>query len=512
MKSGTQLAVSHRTDFLQEFGELFRDIQMSGIFSDSITFNDCVPRSSAAEILTRYEVEKRWPWFDLADFLLDNFELPDFLPQKYETNPEDSIDTHIASLWSILTREHFAETGSSLIPLPYSYVVPGGRFRGLYYWDSYFTSLGLEEHGRMDLVENMLGNFAFLIDEFGFIPNANRTYYVSRSQPPVFALMIDMLASHKGDTVWDHFLPYLEKEYAFWMKGADTLSSDHPTERRVVRLPNGTLLNRYWDDSDAPRPESYREDIEVGRISRRNTKEVFRHIRAAAESGWDFSSRWFKNGSEMHHIYTTDFLPIDLNCLMLNIEKTLLKQYERLPERSSDALLIASRAQARENMLRELFWSEADGLFMDYDWTSNQRSGVVSLAGIYPLFFGLANSKQSKRCAQTLEQKLLHPGGFVTSLQESGQQWDLPNGWAPLHWIAINGLVRYGHLSLAKEAANRWLSVNRIVFEKTGKLTEKYNMLNRLEDAQGGEYPNQDGFGWTNGVFLKLSRLMRELQ
>ncbi len=507
MYSRSTVSITHKTDFLREFGTLFRDIQMSGIFADSITFNDCVPKYAPGEILKKYDAERDFPGFDLADFLLENFELPDFRPQHYESNPDNPIEMHIDLLWQILTREHHAETGSSLIPLPYPYIVPGGRFRGLYYWDTYFTVLGLEESGKFDLIENMLDNFSFLIEEFGFIPNANRTYYLGRSQPPVFALMIDILADHRGRAVWERYLPFLEKEYAFWMKGHDLVSEANPAEMRVVRLADGTIMNRYWDNFDAPRPESFKEDVEVGRISGRNVKEVFRHIRAGAESGWDFSSRWFKNGCRMEHIHTTDILPVDLNCLILNIEKTLLRQYADLPEKIHAAEILSRRAQARESALHKYFWDEENRFFKDFDWLTAQQTDVLSLAGVYPLFFNIATPAQAEGVAETLKANFLRAGGFVTTLLESGQQWDLPNGWAPLHWIVFKGLYNYDITELANDGINRWLKVNHMVYKKTGKMTEKYNMLDRLEDAQGGEYPNQDGFGWTNGVYLKLSKL-----
>lgn len=507
MQPDSALSISHKTDFLQEFGALFRDIQTSGIFSDSITFNDCIPKFPPGEILARYESEKGQPGFDLADFFLENFGLPDFRPQDYESNPDNSIEEHIDGLWQVLTREHHSESGSSLIPLPHPYIVPGGRFRGLYYWDSYFTMLGLEESGRLDLIENMLDNFVFLIGEFGFIPNANRTYYLGRSQPPVFALMISLLAGQKGPGVWKRYLPFLEKEYDFWMKGHDAVSETMPAERRVVRLPDGTLMNRYWDNSDAPRPESYREDVEVAGLSGRNTREVFRHIRAGAESGWDFSSRWFRRGCGMEHIHTTDILPVDLNCLILNIEKTLLRQYAGDREKAGRIAILSQRVAAREAALHQFFWDGRDGFFRDFDWRDRQQTEVLSLAGMYPLFFNIATPAQADKTARVLEDRFLKAGGFITTLAESGQQWDSPNGWAPLHWITFSGLENYRYHALAREGIGRWLKVNRMVYKKTGKLTEKYNMLDRLEDARGGEYPNQDGFGWTNGVYLKLNRL-----
>ncbi|GAA4442729.1 alpha,alpha-trehalase TreF [Ravibacter arvi] len=502
--------ISHKTDFLQEFGVLFRDVQMSGIFSDSITFNDCIPKHSPAEILAKYNTEQEEADFDLADFVLENFDFPDFKPQHYESRLDRPIADHIELLWEILTREHLAESGSSLIPLPNPYIVPGGRFRGLYYWDSYFNMLGLEESGKIDLIESMLENFSFLIGELGFIPNANRTYYLGRSQPPVFVLMIEILSHHKGPQTWDRYLPYLEKEYLFWMNGHELLSEENPAANRVVRLPDGTLLNRYWDNSDAPRPESYREDVEVGRLSERSSREVYRHIRAAAESGWDFSSRWFKNGMRMEHIHTTDILPIDLNCLLCHTEKVLIAHYADLPHKRELVETLSQRMSARETAIRTLFWEKQAGFFVDYDWIEGKRRDVLTLAALYPLFFSLASAQQAKKTAAKLEALFLKPGGFVTTLHESGQQWDLPNGWAPLHWITVSGLSRYGFDELARTGCERWLRGNYLVYKKTGKMTEKYNMLDRLEDAQGGEYPNQDGFGWTNGVFLKLSRFIRE--
>jgi neutral trehalase len=158
---------------------------------------------------------------------------------------------------------------SSLLPLPYPYVVPGGRFRELYYWDSYFTMLGLEADGRHDLALNMLKDFAFEIDCYGHVPNGNRTYYLSRSQPPFFSLMVDLIAKREGETSYVTYLPELEAEYEFWMDGSTVLRGSEGY-RRVVRLRDGTILNRYWDDRAEPRDESYREDIATALGGRRD--------------------------------------------------------------------------------------------------------------------------------------------------------------------------------------------------------------------------------------------------
>src|SRR5256712_3490794 len=220
---------------------------------------------------------------------------------------------HINALWPVLTRSaDSADIRSSLIPLPSPYVVPGGRFREVYYWDSYFTMLGLVESGRTDLVKNMLDNFAHLIRTVGHIPNGNRTYYLTRGQPPYFAAMVGLYA-RATDTA--HALVYLgalEQEHDFWMDGADTLAPGH-AYRRVVRMRDSVVLNRYWDDSDEPRPESYRPDVEIGQTLPESLRARFyRNARATAESGWDFSSRWMRDPKDLRTLETIDLIPVDL--------------------------------------------------------------------------------------------------------------------------------------------------------------------------------------------------------
>ena len=208
---------------------------------------------------------------------------------------------------------------SSLLPLPQPYLVPGGRFRELYYWDSYFTMLGLDESGRHDLVADMVRDFAYLIDTYGHVPNGARTYYLSRSQPPFFFEMVGLLSNDDSASAFSEYLPQLKREYAFWMEGARGLRRG-TAHRRVVAMPNWSILNRYWDDRDTPRDESYREDTELAHASGRPARQVFRDIRAAAESGWDFSSRWFADGHTRGTIDTTEIVPIDLNSLLFGLE------------------------------------------------------------------------------------------------------------------------------------------------------------------------------------------------
>src|SRR6186713_710229 len=218
------------------YGKLFTDVQMNKVFADGKTFVDCIPKRKPAEILADYESAKGTAGWDLKRFVLDNFEVPGSPTDNYKTNATDDVVTHIRNLWTVLKRtpDKVVE-GSSLLPLPYPYIVPGGRFREVYYWDSYFTMLGLKESGETEMIDNMVKNFAYLIENYGHIPNGNRTYYLGRSQPPFFSVMVELLAEIKGDSVYQEFLPAMEKEYQFWMDGSDKLKPGK-AYRRVVRL------------------------------------------------------------------------------------------------------------------------------------------------------------------------------------------------------------------------------------------------------------------------------------
>src|SRR5579863_9433836 len=222
------------------YGELFRDVQLSKVFPDGKTFVDCIPKRAPAGILSDYIARKKQPGFVLKKFVEENFDLPPEPADAYRTNKAEDIVTHVKNLWKVLKRapDTAASSGpdslSSLLPLPYPYIVPGGRFREIYYWDSYFTMLGLKESGEYTMMENMVRNFAYLIDTYGHIPNGNRTYYLGRSQPPFFSVMVALLAEVKGDSIYQIYLPAMEKEYNFWMEGSERLKSGQAF-RRVVR-------------------------------------------------------------------------------------------------------------------------------------------------------------------------------------------------------------------------------------------------------------------------------------
>ncbi|MFM7851346.1 MAG: trehalase family glycosidase, partial [Flammeovirgaceae bacterium] len=229
---------------IHELGPLFQEVQMQALFMDGKTFTDCLPKRALEEIQQDYLRDRNNVAFDLKKFVLENFKLPETPTSSYKSDVHRPINEHIDKLWRVLTRQPNAET-SSLIPLPKSYVVPGGRFREIYYWDSYFTLLGLHASGRMDLVKDMIENFAYLINSVGYIPNGNRTYYLGRSQPPFFSLMVQLLNEvEKESDALVKFLPALEKEYQFWRKGQKELTTG--AAHCVVKMPSGAVLKCYW--------------------------------------------------------------------------------------------------------------------------------------------------------------------------------------------------------------------------------------------------------------------------
>ncbi len=489
-------------------GELFEKVQMQRIFADGKTFVDCTPKFEFSFIHDRYEAEKNNKDFDLANFVDRHFTLPAEAPTGFLSDTKMPLNEHVENLWDLLTRKPLKST-NSLISLPAPYVVPGGRFREIYYWDSYFTMLGLQVSGRVDLIQNMVDNFAFLIDRFGFIPNGNRSYYLGRSQPPFFAAMVKLLSEERGDGILVRYLPHLEKEYHFWMRGTDVLSNENKTSHRTAILPDGSVLNHYWDEYDTPRPESFAEDVELAQHAS-DKSLMFRELRAGAESGWDFSSRWFKNKTDFSSIHTTEIIPVDLNCLLFKLETTLAEAYRISGDKPLHEKIVTAM-HTRKDTINRYCWNEDKGFYFDYDYVQGQQTTSWTLAAAFPLYFGVADKEQAARVANIIKKKFLADGGLITTTETTGQQWDAPNGWAPLQWIAFRGLIKYGHIGLAKDIAKRWLDINHQVFENTGKMMEKYNVVDTNLKAGGGEYPAQDGFGWTNGVYLALYKWMKEI-
>jgi len=349
----------------------------------------------------------------------------------------------------------------------------------------------------------MVDNFAFQLDSYGHIPNGNRSYYLSRSQPPFFSLMVDLLASHEGEAAYQRYLPQLKAEHAFWMRGAKELAAGGASER-VLQLADGSVLNRYWDARAVPRTESWMDDLgTAAQVPQRDAAELYRDLRAGAESGWDFSSRWLDDPQVLGSIHTTAIVPVDLNSLLHHLETTLAKASGVAGEQAAQRDY-QQQADARRTAINRHLWDARRGWYVDRDLRSDSIRPALTAAALFPLWLGIAEDAQAKRTASAVQHHLLRSGGLLTTTVRTGQQWDAPNGWAPLQWVAVDGLQRYGQHALARQLGTRFLRTVQQVYAKDNKLVEKYVVDGSAQGGGGGEYPLQDGFGWSNGVVLAL--------
>jgi len=487
----------------QQWQPLFQQAQGAHLFDDQKTFADAVPRQDPAQLLALWQRAQAQPGYTLAAFVSQQFALPGQAP-AYVPPTGETLRAHVEGLWPVLTRTTgTVDPRGSLLPLPRPYVVPGGRFREVYYWDSYFTLLGLASSGRWQQVRDMVDNFAWQLDSYGHIPNGNRSYYLSRSQPPFFSVMVDLLATHEGDDAYRRYLPQLRAEHAFWMRGAESLAPGAASER-VVRLADGRVLNRYWDARAVPRTESWTDDLATAAtVPQRAPSQVYRDLRAGAESGWDFSSRWLAEPTALGSIHTTAIVPVDLNSLLFHLEKTLARASDAAGERRAGRDY-TRQAETRQRAINELLWDAQQGWYVDRDIERGQTRPALTAAALFPLWLEVAGRAQARATAAAVEAQLLREGGLLTTTVTTGQQWDAPNGWAPLQWVAVDGLQRYRQDALARRIGTRFLHTVQAVYDREGKLVEKYVVDGSAGGGGGGEYPLQDGFGWSNGVTLAL--------
>jgi len=435
-------------------------------------------------------------------------------------------------------------TPHGVLYLEHPYVVPGGRFNEMYGWDSYFIIRGLVRDGRVDLAKGMVDNFFFEIEHYGTFLNANRTYYLTRSQPPFWTAMVMAVydaekAAGKEDKAW------LAKAYA------DT-SKDYEMWTREPHRAGLTGLSRYYDFGDGPAPESIqdesgehrqavaylsshpelagkyvaaRKDGETGgkfdptytvevcdaattmerpacepKTSVHLTSEFYKGDRAMRESGFDVSFRFGPYGAGTHH-----FAPVCLNSLLYKTEKDL-EVMARSLGRVREAQEWREKADTRAGIMRRLFWDAERGQFLDYDFEAGKRSDYEYDSTFYPLWTGWATPEQARAVEQHLNVFEL-AGGIVMSRHEVHTQWDYPNGWAPLQLIAVEGLRNYKFDEDADRVSRKFLSTVMENFQRDGTIREKYNMVTRTTDSQvtAGYHMNVIGFGWTNGVFLVLA-------
>ncbi|XP_004245478.1 probable trehalase isoform X2 [Solanum lycopersicum] len=445
-----------------------------------------------------------------------------FLP-KVKNSEVRAWALEVHSLWKNLSRkvaDHVLEKPElyTLLPLKNPVIIPGSRFKEVYYWDSYWVIRGLLASKMYETAKGIVTNLVSLIDQFGYVLNGARAYYSNRSQPPVLAAMIVDIFNQTGDLdLVRRSLPALLKENHFWNSGI------HKVTIQDAQGSNHSL-SRYYAMWNKPRPESSTIDSETASVLPNicEKRELYRELASAAESGWDFSSRWMSNGSDLTTTSTTSILPVDLNAFLLKMELDIAFLANLVGE-SSTASHFTEAAQNRQKAINCIFWNAEMGQWLDY-WLSNSETSEdiykwedlhqnkKSFASNFvPLWTENScsdnNIKTQKVVQSLMSSGLLQPAGIAMTLSNTGQQWDFPNGWPPLQHIIIEGLLKSGleeARTLAKDIAIRWLRTNYVTYKKTGAMYEKYDVTKCGAYGGGGEYMSQTGFGWSNGVVLAL--------
>jgi alpha,alpha-trehalase len=394
-----------------------------------------------------------------------------------ELKPEDVAQArqYIKNYWPKVERFHPADD-ESLLGLPKPYLVPSYRiktgfdYNELYYWDSYFMVQGMLDKSHEELVKGILEDLIALFKRFKVIPNASRTYLTGRSQPPLLTTFIfDIYQTYNpGDDWLKEAMAIAEKEYlTVWM------GVKKPNERQVYQG-----LSRYYDIN-------------------------YLHDLAEAESGWDMTPRFDRRA--------LNFLPVDLNALLYKYETDFARAARIFEDKRTSAKWEDS-AKLRKDNMDELMWDRIKGLYFDYNFIKKKRGTTSSLAAYFPMWAGMVDEKQAASLVKSLR-KFEHKGGLATTdalplgqfvLGSVPTQWAYPNGWAPLHFIVVKALERYGYHKDARRIATKWLKANLQWFNTEEVFLEKYNVVSPEKPPIKGLYPSQTGFGWTNGVFERF--------
>jgi alpha,alpha-trehalase len=535
-----------------KMGELY--VGARDKYQDGMTLACATPLRPYNELVAKYEEECQQPGFSDVVFFEKNFSVIPPDEESIVAQPGISLDDYTNELRPKFIFPNTSQ-GSFDIWLPYDRTVAGiGRFgRHSFLWDGYQIAKGYAADNRWDLVLDILDNTEYQINTFGYPLNGSADFYVTRAQPDYFAHEVRMLADKVGPEALVRYLPALEKNHmGYWMDGVDDLSAEPidgrvHTNRTLVRMPDGSFLNRYWDDADGPRLESYKEDVEIGDLAvtglkgavrEKTLSKVYKDLRAGAASGWDYSSRWFMDGSNLHTINTTDIAPIDLNSLLAYNEETLAMAYEAAADTDGydkDECLKKSDnyrnlAARRIDSINKYLWDDETGIYRDYNFVVNQQTKIISAATVYPLYVGIASAEQSFRVAETVERDLLYPGGVIaTTTENSDEQWDggiqggkrSKNVWAPPNWAAVRGFARMAHklvasnveidveplLSLAEKTRVNYMRGIEIAFETHGVVPEKHRGDDPATLAGGGEYELVKSLAMTSETYRAMLKL-----
>jgi len=521
---------------------LLHVVQMANIHKDSKTFVDKSLKTSPREVLQKFdelmkETENNPNKEQVSVFVDNNFDpLPnDDNPQGSEFedwDPSDwdediplfnlitdpgyrSLAKDLHGRWKDLGRKIKSDVQAS--PEKYSlhylhepFIVPGGRFREMYYWDSYWTIQGLLVSEMPETVKGMLINFVKLIKDIGHIPNGNRIYYNRRSQPPLFISMVQAYfeATHDEKFIEEN-IEYLDKEFQFWM--ANRTITVNVGEKKHT-------LARYNVEVDDPRPESYREDYRDAQKFETipEQEEFYQNMKSGAESGWDYSTRWFfkEDGSpseDLVDIETRYIIPVDLNSYLCKNAR-ILSNYYKILDQDQKSQEYAKIFDNFVESIDQVLWNSTSNAWFDYNMKTKLQNPQFYPSNIAPLWAEcFAQTKLKEKVLPVLnyitnEEAFQYPGGVPTSMVKSGQQWDLSNAWPPLQEIIVTGLENTGDakaLDIAKKLVEKWLRnvyVSYVQSEK--KMFEKYDVEEIGLPGGGGEYDVQEGFGWSNGVLL----------
>lgn len=471
-----------------------------------------------------------------------------YLPAGFQPPPEvgqmqQQCGVKIASLPAIKHRAGSPELDwiqpAGLLYLPNRYVVPGGRFNEMYGWDSYFIIRGLLRDGRLDLARGIVDNFFFEIEHYGAVLNANRTYYLTRSQPPFLSSMVVAVheaekAAGKDDRAWlQTAYEYVRRDHAMWVEAPHLAGSTGLS--RYYDLGQGPAMEALQDENDiyrhvaayflfhptSPPLAAEEADVPAGRASgaaysvrvcsaaesescepEQRVKlmpDYYKGDRSMRESGFDISFRFGPFGAFTHH-----YAPVCLNSLLFRTERDL-EAISRLLGKDADAAHWNQLASTRKLAMQKYLWDEAQGLFFDYDFETGRRSDYRYATTFYPLWVGWASPQQARAVMQNLH-LFEQPGGLAMSLRASQGQWDYPYGWAPIQLLAIEGMRRYGYNGDADRVSTEFLSTVLQNFDRDKTIREKYNVVTRSSETQVGVgySANVIGFGWTNAAFLEL--------
>lgn len=524
----------HAASAIYHRGPLLAAVQSASLWPDSKTFVDCPTRGSASVVLASFEAAQRnggaapleleaLSAFVSRSFAAPGAELEACEPADWQEEvgwfaelPAEAAEFARAlhQLWRTLCRKSVSPPGctSSLLPLPHPFFIPGDRFRETYYWDTFWIVRGLLASELHASAHGVCLNLLHLLDAHGFVPNGARSYYLLRSQPPLLSHMVAAVHARTPGgcaPLLARALPLLQREWAFWTSGQRSV---------LVRTSSAVhRLSRYFASQAVPRPESWREDVATcAGLAPAAAAALHVELASAAESGWDFSSRWLE-GASLRTLRTTRTVPADLNAFLLALARHIAA-FARALGQARIAEEFDVHAEAQAMAIKTVLWNETAAQWRDFvldpapgagEHTGRPSTALVASNWV-PLWCGAVapDSPEAARCVASLAASgLIQPGGLATSDVDSGEQWDAPNSWPPLVHMLAEGCARCGDPGrrLGSHIAGCYLRTTRLGWAAAGQMHEKYD-ARRADGGRGGggEYAPQVGFGWTNGACLAL--------